>query len=107
LTIEGWGANGVSYTADGTDADGKATHFEFQATYDGQFVPVKGYRDANMLAFKRINPNKVESTTRLNGKQMSIMWIVASSDGRTLTLTQTGKNAAGQDVHNTFVYDKQ
>lgn len=32
LTIEGWGANGVSYTADGTDADGKATHFEFQAT---------------------------------------------------------------------------
>jgi len=107
LTIQEWGSDGVRYRADGTDADGQATYFEFQANYDGQFVPVKGYRDANMLAFKRVNPNKVESTTRLNGKQMSIMWIVVSADGRTLTLTQTGKNAAGQGVHNTFVYDKQ
>jgi hypothetical protein len=33
--------------------------------------------------------------------------IVVSKDGKTRTLTQTGKNANGQDVKNLAVYDKQ
>jgi hypothetical protein len=107
LTIEEWGADGVKYTADGADADGRPTHVEFQAKYDGKFVTLTGSPDANALSIKRINANKFESTTQLNGKQMSFMSIVFSEDGKTRTLTQIGKNAVGHDVHNTIVYDKQ
>jgi len=32
---------------------------------------------------------------------------VVSKDGKTRTTTQKGKNAKGQDVNNTIVYDRQ
>jgi hypothetical protein len=107
LKIEAWGADGVKYTADGMDGDGKPSHWEMQAKYDGKFVPFKGNPDADMLAYKRIDANTVEATTQLNGKVMGKSRIVVSADGKTRTLTQTGKNAKGQDVHNTVVYEKQ
>ena len=107
LKIEAWGADGVKYTADGMDADGKPSHWEMQAKYDGKFVPFKGNPDADMLAYKRIDANTVEATTQMNGKVMGTSRIVVSADGKTRTLTQTGKNAKGQDIHNTIVYEKQ
>ena len=97
----------MKYAADGTDADGKPTHWEMQAKYDGKFVPFKGNPDADMLAYKRIDANTVEATTQLNGKVMGTSRVVVSADGKTRTLTQTGKNAKGQDIHNTIVYEKQ
>jgi len=107
LKIDEWGADGVKYAADGIDADGRTTHSEFQVKYDGTFVSVTGNPDANTLAVTRVASNTIESTLRLNGKQMAIVRIVVSDDGRTMTMTQTGTNAAKQDVHNTIVYDKQ
>ena len=80
---------------------------ELQAKYDDKFVPFKGNPDADMLAYKRIDANTVEATTQLNGKVTGKTRIVVSADGKTRTLTQTGKNANGQDIHNTIVYDKQ
>jgi hypothetical protein len=35
------------------------------------------------------------------------MRVVISKDGKTMTLTQKGKNRNGQDVSNAIVYDKQ
>src|SRR5258705_13788504 len=57
LKIEAWGPDGVKYTADGVDAEGKASHWEMQAKYDGKFVPFTGNPDADMLAYKRIDAN--------------------------------------------------
>jgi hypothetical protein len=107
LKVEAWGADGVKYTADGVDAEGKPSHWELQAKYDGKFVPFKGNPDADMLAYKRIDANTVEASTQLKGKATGTTKIVVSADGKTRTLTQTGKNAKGQTVNNVLVYDKQ
>ena len=107
LKIEASGADGVKYSADGVDAEGKPTHWEFEAQYDGKYVPFKGNPDADMLAYKRIDANTVESTTQLKGKPALTAKIVISADGKTRTLTQTGKNAKGQAVKNVAVYEKQ
>jgi hypothetical protein len=107
LMIEAWGEDGVKYAADGMDADGKPMHWEVQAKYDGKLYPFKGNPDADMLSYKRIDASTVESTTQLKGKPMLTTRIVVSKDGKTRTLTQTGKNAKGQDVKNLLVYDKQ
>jgi hypothetical protein len=32
---------------------------------------------------------------------------LSEGDGKTRTLTQTGKNAKGQDIHNPLVFEKQ
>jgi hypothetical protein len=107
LKIEAWGADGVKYVADGVGPDGKPMHWEFQAKYDGKAVPFKGNPDGDMLSYKRIDANNVVSTTTLKGKPAQTTKIVVSKDGKTRTLTQTGKNAAGHDVNNVVVYEKQ
>jgi hypothetical protein len=107
LKIEAWGADGVTYTSDGIDADGKPTHAEFQAKYDGKPVPFKGNPDADMIAYKRIDANTIEATTQWKGKVTGHTTAVVSKDGKTRTLTQTGKNAKGQDINNVLVYEKQ
>ena len=106
LTIEAWGEDGVRFAADGVDAEGKPMHWEFQAKYDGKDYPFKGNPDADSIAYKRIDANTVEASTKLKGKPTGLTRVVVAKDGKTRTLTQTGKNAKGQDVNNHLVYEK-
>jgi hypothetical protein len=99
--------DGVKYTADGIGPDGKPTHAEFTAKYDGKDYPFKGNPDADSISYKRIDANTVEAVTKKNGKTTVTAKVVISKDGKTRTLTMTGKDAKGQDVKNTVVYDKQ
>ena len=107
LKIEAMGNDGVKFTSDGVGGDGKPTHYEFSAKYDGKDNAVKGNADFDVLAYTRKDANTVEATTKLKGKVMAVTTIVVSSDGKTRTLTQKGKDAQGKDVNNTLVYDKQ
>jgi hypothetical protein len=107
LKIEAWDDDGVKYTSDGVDADGKTTHSELQAKYDGKFYEYKGNPDADKVAYKRVDPNTLHVTTQLGGKQNSTGMIVVSKDGQTRTLTQVGTNAKGQKVNNVIVYERQ
>jgi hypothetical protein len=107
LTIEAWGTDGMKYAADGTDDAGKPTRWEIQAKYDGKFVAFKGNADADMIAYKRVDANTFEATTQLKGKPAQTIKITFSKDGKTRTVTQTGKNAKGEAVNNVVVYEKQ
>ena len=107
LKIVAWGTDGVTFTSDLIDSDGKPSRWEFQAKYDEKFVPFKGNPDADMISYKRIDANTIESKTTLKGKPGPTTKAVVSADGKTRTLTQTGKNAKGQDINNVVVFDKQ
>ncbi len=107
LKIEAWGDDGLKYLADGVGADGKPTHAEFQAKYDGKDYPFKGNPDADTLAYKRIDANALEATLKLKGKLTITAKAVVSKDGKTRTVTQVGTNAQGQAVNITSVYEKQ
>ena len=107
LKIEAWGDDGVRYAADGVGADGKPTHTEFQAKYDGKDYPFKGNPDADRLSYKRIDANTLEATTTLKGQNTTMVKVVVSADGKTRTVTQTGTNAQGQALNITSVYERQ
>jgi hypothetical protein len=104
LKIEAWGDDGVRYTADGVGADGKPTHADFLAKYDGKDYPFKGYPDADMLSYQRLNAKTMEATTKLNGKGTITAKAVVSADGKTRTVTQVGTNAQSQPLNVTSVY---
>ena len=106
LTIEAHDG-GIQYTSHGENAEGSPIHIEFTAKYDGKDNPVTGSSDFNSIALKRIDAHTVESTTKKDGTVMLSSRTVVSHDGKTRTLTSKGKNAAGQDVNNVVVYDKQ
>ena len=47
------------------------------------------------------------ATVAMAGQEVGSQRSVISKDGRTMTVSQKGKNAAGQDVLNVLIYDKQ
>jgi len=107
LKIDAWGEDGLTYVADGVGGDDKPTHSEFQAKFDGKDYEFKGNPDGDMLSYKQIDPNTLEATVKLKGAPVITANIVVSADGKTRTVTQTGKNAAGKDLKITSVYEKQ
>jgi hypothetical protein len=100
-------ADGIKLTSDGVSADGTARHTEYVSRFDGQDVPWTGNPNADTAAPKRIDDNSYENTYKKAGKTVMTARVVVSADGKTLTLTQTGKDEKGRDVSNTAVYDRQ
>src|SRR5262249_54438260 len=100
-------AAGLKTVTDGVDAEGKPTHGEYVAKFDGKDYPWKGNLNADSISLKRIDDNTYEGTWKLKGKTTIISKTVVSKDGKSRTSTQTGTDAQGRTVNNTVVYDKQ
>jgi hypothetical protein len=49
----------------------------------------------------------VEATLKKSGKDVSHARRVVSKEGKTMTISTTGKNAKGQKMHNVGFYEKQ
>jgi hypothetical protein len=101
-------AGGIRTTIDGTDAQGKPTNTESVAKFDGQDVPVKGAAVPNStVALKRIDARTFEANGKIEGKPTTTTRVTISADGKTMTVTQSGKNAQGETVNNVIIADKQ
>jgi hypothetical protein len=98
---------GIKLSTDSMSADGKAMHGGYTSMFDGKDVRWEGNPDADMASPKRIDDNSYENTWKKAEKAIMLSKVVVSKDGKTLTVTQTGKNAKGEAVSNTAVYDKQ
>jgi len=107
-------ADGLKIVADGVNAEGKKTHTEYSAKFDGKDYPDKVLLDgaidptgADMVSIKKIDDFTYEATTKLKGKVLTVTKNVISKDGKTRNQTVTGTNAQGKAVNNTVVYEKQ
>jgi hypothetical protein len=101
-------AGGIKTTIDGTNPEGKPTHTETVAAFDGKDNPVKGAPAPNTTsALKRIDDRTFEVMGKVDGKPTVTTRVAVSTDGKTMTATQTGKDAQGQSVNNVIVLDKQ
>ncbi len=101
--------------ADGVDDKGQATRASYAAKFDGKDYPEKATiggkpnpnPNVDAIAWKKIDNFTYESTAKLKGQTMTTTHYVISQDGKTRTNTVTGKNAQGQTVNNTIVFEKQ
>jgi hypothetical protein len=106
--------SGIKLTADGVDSQGRKTHNEYTAKYDGKDNPTKPMLDgkpnpnaADSVAYKKIDDYTYEATTKLKGKTLNVAKHVISKDGKTRTVTTTGTNAQGQTLNDVTVFEKQ
>ncbi len=98
---------GTTLTTDGVTAAGKATHSTYTSKFDGKDVPWVGYPDADTSAPKKTDDNSFENVWKMGGKVTITSKAVVSMDGKTFTLSCTGKNAKGETVNTNEVFDKQ
>jgi hypothetical protein len=106
LTVEPQ-SDGLKFTIDSIDAESKPVHYELSPKYDGKDYPMTGNPNADTASMKKINDHTIEVVGKKNGQVTMTSRSVVSKDGKTRTTTQKGKNAKGQDVNNTIVYDRQ
>jgi hypothetical protein len=102
-------ADGLTASAEGTDAEGKPTSTRYSAKYDGKDVPYEGGGPlgADTIALKRVNNSTIEATMKRGGKAIGTSKRVVSRDGKAVTITTTGTNAKGEKVESVAVFEKQ
>ncbi len=66
-----------------------------------------GNPNADMAARSRVNATTTKLVNKKGGQVMSTVTIAVSEDGKTLTITTTGKDTKGQSVDSVAIYDKQ
>jgi hypothetical protein len=108
VKIESAPGGAIKATIDGADAQGKPTHTETVGAFDGKDNPVNGAPAPNTTtAFKRIDARTLETQGKVSGKPTVATRVVVSSDGKTMTATQTGQTPQGQAIKNVIVLEKQ
>ena len=98
---------GIKLTSEGTDPQGKPMQGEYTSKFDGKDVVWTGNPSADMACPKRIDDNSYENVWKKGGKVTLTVKAAVSKDGKTFTVSQTGKNAKGETVNNTAVFEKQ
>ena len=109
-TVATWTEEGGTfrYTAKGVGADGQPTLVEITAfKFDGKDYPLSGTPLADMVSFKRADPQHIEVTGKKGGKVAATNKSVISKDGKTLTSVWQGTDASGKPDTWTTVFEKQ
>ena len=103
--IEPW-EDGLKVTYDMVGTRGGVTHVEWEGRFDGKDYPVQGVDSAMTNAYSRIDGHSYSIVIKKDGAMSATVRVAVAPDGRTLTAATTGKNAEGQDVTTTAVYDR-
>jgi hypothetical protein len=98
--------NGIKFTSDVVSADGKPSHIEFTAKFDGKDYPVKGV-DVDSIMVKKIKPNTLEYYFKKGGKVVSTYLAIVYKDGKTTSVTMKTKGPKGEDITIITPGDKQ
>jgi len=99
--------DGTRFTSDGVSADGKPMHGTYTSKFDGKDVPWEGNPEADTAAPMKIDDSSYENVWKKGGKVTITAKAVVSKDGKTLTISQTGKNVKGEAVNANVVFEKQ
>jgi len=98
---------GEKVSTEGVNADGTRTATQYTANFDSKDNPLTGSQIADTVSLKRIDQRTSERTDKKAGAVAQTLRRVVSQDGKMITVTVKGKNAQGQDVNNTLVFEKQ
>jgi hypothetical protein len=104
--IEPW-QDGLKVTYDLVGTRGGVTHMEWMGKFDGKDYPVQGVDYVLTHAYNRLNDRSYQITIKIDGVVTAIAKVEVSPDGQTLTTLTTGKDARGQTVSTTAIYEKQ
>jgi hypothetical protein len=98
---------GIKVTVDGVSGDGSKHGYSYTAGFDGKDNPVTGSPMIDTVAYKKIDDNTYEGTSKKAGKVVSNVRIAVAKDGKSMTVSVKGTNAKGEAVSDVIAYDRQ
>src|SRR5437773_869098 len=97
----------LKVVSDRVEADGKTTHFEWTAKFDGKDYPVKGDPGRDAVSMKKVDDYTLDITNKKASKVTTTIHAVYAHDGKSRTETTTGTDAQGKKVENVTEWTKQ
>ena len=97
----------VKVTTDGTSGDGSPLHTEWTGMFDGKDYPLTGDPSADTRSYTKVDDHTLTLENKKGGSVTTSGRVVVSADGKTRTLSVSGKNPAGKKLTGKSVYDKQ
>ncbi len=97
---------GLKVTYDMVGTRGGVTHMEWTGKFDGKDYSVQGVDYVLTNAYTMVNNNSYQIVAKLDGVIVATAKVTVSPDGKTLTSVTTEKNASGETVSTTSVYDR-
>ena len=85
---------------------GGIQHLEWTGRFDGNDYLVQGVDDYVTYAYSAIDARTYSVVTKVDGRTVAVTTVTMSEDGRTLTSVTGGRNARGEEIVNTTVYEK-
>ena len=104
--IEPW-EDGLKVTYDFVGTRGGVTHMEWMGKFDGKDYRVQGVDYILTNAYSQMNDRAYQIAVKVDGALSATTKVTISADGKTLTAVTTQKNARGDKINTTMVYDKQ
>jgi hypothetical protein len=102
----------VRVVTDGVDYQGRKTHTEYTARFDGRDYPWTGTIDGrpnplqDTVAWRRLDSHTFETTNRLRGQMLTTTHVAIFRDGKTRVNTQVGRNGEGTTISHSIVFEK-
>ena len=107
IEMEGTG-RGIHYRSDSTFANGRTTHSQYTADYDGKQAVVMGNRGLLLPVFlKRQNARTVIASYTKGLQIVATSRRVVSTDGQRMTITTVVKDQMGRNITTIGIYEKQ
>ena len=97
----------MKVTVEGVSGDGSKHGYSYTANFDGKDNPVTGSPMIDAVAYKKIDDNTYEGTSKKAGKVVSNVKIAVAKDGKSMTVSVKGTNAKGEAVSDVIAYDRQ
>jgi hypothetical protein len=99
----------VTYTFDGTAADGSALKYSFTVKFDGKDYPITGTgpNGSDHISLKQVNSHMFQGTLKAGDKVVATVHTTISHDGKTTTVNSKGTDKDGKPVKQNQVFDKQ
>jgi hypothetical protein len=95
----------IRFTSTLVDADGKTTTEQWTGTEDGRDFPLTGSPDIDVLSI-RVNGRQAQYVAKRGGRVTMGGNRSISSDGKTMTITISGRNAQDQVVKQVLVLER-
>lgn len=92
--------------ANGTAADGKPMHIEFDAKFDGKDYPMIGVPWADMVSVKWIDAHTPQMIQKKDGQITITITCMVSADKKTRTCTLKGKDEQGRSANDLVVFER-
>lgn len=96
--------DGQTIDVDSEPVNGRGIHYTLTAFFDGKDHPVEGI---GTVTLKRVDARTVERVHKTDGKPTLTILSRVSSDGKTLSVTQTGTGRDGKPMKSQLLYEKK